>query len=148
METVILCISGAGMGALVAAGMFALITTVGVITRLADKTHTAGHIKKYETAITVGALIGNALFMLKDNSIFHNIMKSEYPEIIVFVLCGLFTGIFVGCLATALAEAVKVTAIFSRRIKLHRGVGIIILSVAFGKVAGTVLFFIMEMYKK
>ena len=51
------------------------------------------------------------------------------------------TGIFVGCLAVALAEALNGTAIFARRAKLQMGLSFIVLSVAVGKVLASLLQF-------
>ena len=56
-------------------------------------------------------------------------------------IMGLCQGIFVGCLAVALAEALNGTAIFARRAKLQMGLSFIVLSVAVGKVLASLLQF-------
>jgi stage V sporulation protein AB len=61
---------------------------------------------------------------------------------------GLTQGIFVGCLAVSLAEALNGTAIFSRRVKLKYGLNFIILSVALGKMMASLIQFANDMAKK
>ena len=64
------------------------------------------------------------------------------------LIMGLTQGIFVGCLAVSLAEALNGTAIFSRRVKLKYGLNFIILSVALGKMMASLIQFANDMAKK
>lgn len=149
MKTFVLFVSGLSTGFLIAASMFALITTIGIVTRLADKTHTASHIIKYETAITFGGILGNLTFIFRENEYVVNAASHFLMfDKVNLVIYGVFTGIFVGCLATALGEAIKATAVFSRRIRLHANLGFVILSIALGKIAGSYLFFFLNMFKE
>ena len=59
----------------------------------------------------------------------------------LLALIGLCHGIFVGCLAISLAEALNATAIFARRMKLAVGLSFIVLSVALGKGVGALIYF-------
>lgn len=125
-------IFGLSAGFTAAGGIFALITSVGVLTRLAGKTHTASHILKYEMAVMLGGIAGNLL----------TVYELEIPAGKAGAgILGLFSGIFVGCLATSLAESLNVTAVFSRRAKLKSGLGYIVLSLALGKMIGSLLFY-------
>ena len=65
---------------------------------------------------------------------------------IFLIIAGISFGIFVGCLATALAEALNVTAIFTRRLRLHIGIPLIVLSMALGKTAGSLLYYIRSYF--
>lgn len=137
IKEVLMGITGLAAGTMVAAGVFALITSIGVIPRMADKSHTASHIKSYETAVILGGIWGNLM----------NIFDIPFPLTwVALLIFGLFSGVFVGSLATALAESVNSTAVFSRRIKLHRGMGVIILSTALGKAIASLLFFYLGWY--
>lgn len=49
---------------------------------------------------------------------------------------GLFSGMFVGCLAIALAEIIDVIPAFGRRIKLEVGMPYLVLCIALGKALG------------
>ena len=59
---------------------------------------------------------------------------------------GLFAGIFVGCLALAIAEMLDTIPIFARRIGFRHGLGIVVLSIALGKAAGSLLYFMKAVY--
>jgi len=59
---------------------------------------------------------------------------------------GIFTGVFVGCLALAIAELLDSIPIFARRVKLHGGFGIIVTAVALGKLVGSIIYFVCEFF--
>jgi len=126
---IILAITGIGAGFIISAGVFALITSTGIITRFADKTHTAKSIQLYETIVVAGGILWNIFWIMESHFKF-----TGQPAKI-------FQGIFVGCLAVALAEALNGTAIFARRAKLQMGLSFIVLSVAVGKVLASLLQF-------
>jgi len=58
--------------------------------------------------------------------------------ILFFAIGSVALGMFVGSLAVSLAEALKATSIFSRRIKLSNGMSIIILTAAISKMLGAI----------
>ncbi len=128
IKNLILIIIGLSGGFSVASGIFAFITMLGIVPRLAARTHTANHIIRYENMIVWGGAIGNIwiLFLL------------PFPLTTVFLICfGLFAGIYVGCLAMALAEALRVIPIMVNRIQIREGFYLIPLSIALGKMTGT-----------
>ena len=129
---IILAITGIGAGFIISAGVFALITSTGIITRFADKTHTAKSIQLYETIVIAGGVLWNIFWVMESHFKFTGQLAKIFQGIM-----GLCQGIFVGCLAVALAEALNGTAIFARRAKLQ----IIVLSVAVGKVLASLLQF-------
>lgn len=115
---------GISFGVAVAAGLFAFITTVGVVTRLAAGTKTAKHVMLYETVAIVGMTVANLV----------DLYQWQFPGGTVFrAICGLFCGVFVGCLAAALAEVVNVFPVMVRRIKLTVGMAWLVLAFALGK---------------
>ena len=126
-ETALAIIGFAG-GVSVAAGTFALITALGIVPRLAVRMGIAEHVYKLESAIVLGGTIGSLL------SVYHFPMRIGDVGIIIF---GLFSGIFVGCLSMALAEAVKVFPILCQRINLNYGIYLLIFMMAAGKALGT-----------
>lgn len=137
LKYVLLAITGLSGGAMVSAGVFALITSTGVMTRMAGKTHTAKYVRLYETMVIVGGTWWNIFWVFSINfnlpTIAHTILQ---------VIMGVCQGIFVGCLAVSLAEALNATAIFARRAKLKTGVSFIILSAAIGKIIASMIQFI------
>ena len=82
-------------GFIVSAGVFTVLLAVGLIPRFAGKTHTGDHIFLYEEMVVAGSIIGNlwSVFQLSIN-------LGQW----FLILFGFFAGIFVGCLALAIAE--------------------------------------------
>ena len=122
---------GLSAGTVIAGGLFSFIASLGIVSDLADRTHTGKYVKVYEDAIVLGGIIGNVIFLLKPS-----VLVGE----IVLVPLGLFIGIFVGCEIMALAEILNVFPIFVRRVKLVKYVPYFILTVALGKTVGEMVF--------
>ena len=55
----VLILIGLASGVAVATGIFAFITMLGIIPRLAARTKTANHVVWYETMIIAGGALGN-----------------------------------------------------------------------------------------
>lgn len=128
---IFLGILGISSGMAVAGGMFALLIALGVVSRFAGKTHTAKYILYYEDAAAIGGILGN-LF---------SVYQFPIPVGMVGVVSfGLFSGIFTGAWAMALTEIVDAVPVFSRRIRLKKGMPWIILSMALGRTAGAFLY--------
>lgn len=123
-----LCFIGLCSGAAVAAGVFAFITMLGIIPRLADRTNTADHILCYENAIILGGTLGNIWILFE---------LPLHLSVVMVMAFGIFSGIFVGCLYMALAETLRVLPIMVNRIHLKEGFPIIVAAIAIGKVVGT-----------
>jgi stage V sporulation protein AB len=132
-----LAITGLSGGAMISAGVFALITSTGVMTRLAGKTHTAKHIRLYETMVVLGGIWWN-LFWVFSLKIKLSLLAAKALQVIM----GVCQGVFVGCLAVSLAEALNATAIFARRVKLKTGISFIILAAAIGKIIFSAIQFV------
>ena len=133
INNLLLIIIGLGSGMAIAGGTFALITKVGIIPQIADVTKTAKYVTTYEMAVLFGAITGNYATTFP--------ISLSLPVWAIGIL-GTFSGIFIGCLATALAEALNVTAVFTRRLRLHTGIAWIVLSMALGKVFGSLIYFL------
>lgn len=138
----ILAIGTFGFGFLSSGGVFTVFVTVGLVPRLADKTHTANRIELYESSIVMGAISGCIL------SVFP-VQLSYFLERLGIVeaglLCfGFFSGMFIGCFAVAIAEMLNTIPIFSRRIALGKGMGLALLFLALGKTAGSFLYFLFS----
>lgn len=131
----LLIVIGLSGGAVIAAGIFAFITMIGVFPRLASRTNTSAYIYHYETAIIAGGITGNLI----------TVFRPEIPLIgaIGLFLFGTFSGVYVGCLAMALAENLKVIPVLVQRVKLKQGLPWIIAALALGKAAGSFYQFYM-----
>ena len=128
---------GLVFGLSVATGSFALAVKLGIVPEMAEKSKTARHIMAYENAIILGGIFGNAI------SVF---LSLRLPFGRVFLgLYGLCAGIFVGCMAVALAEIINAFPILYRRMKLKVGLPWVVGAVAFGKMSGCLYYFIHDM---
>lgn len=122
-----LSLVGLSSGFAVAAGVFAFITMLGVVPRLTARTKTEKHLICYERMIILGGTLGN-IWML---------FSVKVPgTIVLLAIFGLGAGVFVGCLAMALAEMLRIIPIFSNRLQLKEGFPILIVSLAVGKFLG------------
>lgn len=131
---ILMAIIGLACGFAVASGIFAFILSLGIVERMADVTHTAKHLKTYETIIFFGASLGNILSVYNFNI---NIGKTGVATF------GLFSGVFVGIMAIALVEILKSIPIMFRRANIRKGLGVVVLSIALGKAFGSLLQFWM-----
>lgn len=139
---VLLAVIGLSAGLIVAGGLFAFIASLGVVSDIADRTHTGSKILLYEDATTLGGILGNLIFIYKISMPDHVWLQTTIG-VTVQIVVGLFTGIFVGCWALSLAETLNVFPIFIRRVKLVRCVPYIILGIAIGKGIGSLIYFFL-----
>ena len=123
-KQIIPAVVGLSGGFVIAGGVIALMVGLGIITRFVGITHTAKHVKGYETAILAGAIFGNLL----------TVHQIRIPlGIFGLVLMGVLFGIFVGGWILALAEIVNIFPIFARRIGITKGYSLIVIAIAVGK---------------
>ena len=101
---------GISSGALVAAGLFAFIVAIGVVNRVASRTGTSRHLRLYESASIAGGVIFNILYLFADSLPFGHI------GLIIF---GIFSGLFIGLQAFALAEVRENASAQSTERKRH-----------------------------
>ena len=129
-----LLFSGLVAGSAIAAGTFAFIMIIGVVPRLIGKCHRAADTMCFENCIIAGAVIG--------------CVWSLFPAIeipfgrLMLLFFGLSAGIFVGCLALALAEILDTFPILFRRLHVKRGLFWVVLALALGKMSGAFYFFL------
>ncbi|MBQ9989959.1 MAG: stage V sporulation protein AB [Lachnospiraceae bacterium] len=161
LEYCLMILGALGFGLLSSGGVFTVFVSVGLVPRFADKTHTADHIIKYENAIVAGSVLG-CIF-----SIYHEVFIPFFSALgrtqlvgngplmaegifgqglcwgdLILGVFGLFAGMFVGCFAIAIAEMLNTIPISVRRIGLGRGAGIVLLAIALGKTAGSLIYYL------
>lgn len=135
VSQILLATIGLSSGILVAGGLFGFVVSLGVVSDFADRSHTGNHILLYETVVALGGILGNLFYLY----------KISVPQFSFFSgVFGLFSGIFVGGWAMALAETLNVFPIFVRRTKLVKCIPYIILSIAIGKGIGSVIYFFFQ----
>lgn len=135
MGMVVIGIASFGGGVLVAAGVVALLVGLGIITRFVGISHTAKHNRLYETAIFLGGLFGNLLTVYE-----------LYVPVGRFglALLGICAGIYVGGWIMALAEVIRIFPVYARRLGITKGISVIVIAIAMGKTAGSLLHFYMR----
>ena len=132
VKQIVMALIGLSAGFIVAGGLFGFVVSLGIVSDFADRTGTANRIRLYEDAVAVGGILGNLVLLYEIP------LTTLSPLLGVF---GIFSGIFVGCWALALAEVLNVFPIFLRRINVKKGIGFVILGIAVGKVVGGLIYF-------
>ncbi len=132
IRTIFLAVISLSAGLIISSGLFAFLSGLGVISDMADRTHTGEHILLYEDAMVLGGGLGNLFFIYQIHI---------WGGIFFQIIFGLFAGIFVGCWAISLADTLNVFPVFIRRIKLFQSIPYIILCIAVGKGIGSCIYF-------
>lgn len=125
---------GLSAGGVTATGLFALISSIGLINRYADVTNTTESIMLYEEMIIFGAGIGNIWY------IFELPIKLGVAGVILY---GAVSGIFIGTFLICLAETVKALPILAHRVKLKKCLGFVVLFIAIGKMVGHLVYYLV-----
>lgn len=128
IKNICMALIGLAAGGAIAGAYVAFISSLGVFTRLEGWANEGRKILRTETLILLGVTVGNLITLY------------EIPipvGQIGLAVCGIFFGIFTGCLAAAIADVVKLFPILSRRTGLRHGLPYIIASVGLGKLVGT-----------
>lgn len=132
-------------GLIIAMGVFSVLIAIGLVPRFAGKTNTANHIFLYENLIVAGIILGTFTSIYMDSfsvsKWFGTASALHIIGSVFLALYGIFTGIFVGCLAVAIAEMLDAIPIFARRISFEKGIGFAIFAVAIGKLFGALLYY-------
>lgn len=128
LPEILLITAGLSLGFFIASGLVALVIGLGIVTRYAGITKTAGSLRFYECCCMAGALFGD-LFSLGTFSF-------SLPSWTAGVFW-LFAGIYLGSWIIALGEVVNLFSILCRRI----GLPFVILCMAAGKIAGSLYYF-------
>ena len=156
IRQLLLIAAGASYGLLSAAGVFTVLVAVGLIPRFAGKTHTARYVLLYEEKLIFGTLAGCFVTVFPEYSQWGSFLREQFPEkmrlwmatgVAAQAVFGLFSGMFIGCLALAIAEMLDSIPIFARRISFRHGLGWAILGMAAGKICGSLFYFATEFYR-
>ncbi|MBP3487381.1 MAG: stage V sporulation protein AB [Roseburia sp.] len=122
----------AGFG--VSAGTFAFLIIIGVIPRMIGKCNRAAETLHFENAVILGGIFGNLASVFLD-------LRFPFGPLLLCVY-GLSAGIFVGCMAVALAEILNTFPIVFRRMGLKVGLFWAIIAMAAGKLFGSLYYFL------
>ncbi|MDR0948418.1 MAG: stage V sporulation protein AB [Lachnospiraceae bacterium] len=157
MREGILGIMAFSFGMLSAAGVFTVFAAVGLVPRFAGKTHTAKEAMIYENMVIAGTIIGSFLSIFERYSHVGDFLQQRWESLstvwhtvgtVALSIYGIFAGMFIGCLALAIAEVLDSIPIFSRRIRFRHGIGLAVVSMAIGKLCGSLFYFWYEIHTK
>lgn len=146
---------GSTYGLLSAAGVFTVLAAVGLVPRFAGRTHTANRVWLYEEMVIWGTVFGCFVSVFEERCGLFVWLAGRFPEQValwriggqtLLILAGLFAGMFVGCLALAIAEMLDSIPILARRISFHGGIYYVIFSMALGKLAGSLIYFLTDFH--
>lgn len=124
---------GYGAGTILAGGVVGFISIIGIIPLMSYRTKTKHHAALYENTIAIGSILGAVLSMWP-------VVIKVSPILIVILAFAL--GNFVGVLIIALAEVLDVMPIMDRRIKLKKGIALIVYAFAAGKLVGALYYYL------
>ena len=151
-KLLLLGFSGLTVGVLTAAGVFTVLSAVGLIPRLIGATHSAKEIWLYEDMVMAGTILGGVYYCFSDYAAWGalgiQVTSAEVWRIlgtVLLIMAGVFSGMFTGCLALAIAEMLDSIPIFTRRISFRHGLGCMVLAIALGKLCGSLYFFVVEL---
>ena len=108
----------------------------------AGKTHTGNKVLLYEEMVVFGTVFGGLISVFDPFLAFGRLLPT-WVETIFIAAYGLFGGMFVGCLALAIAEMLDSVPIFTRRIGFRHGIGFVILCMAVAKLLGSLIYFVI-----
>lgn len=153
LKQIFLFFFGASFGLLSSAGVFTALASVGLIPRFAGKMHVAGKVFVLEEAVIRGAIAGGLASVFSAYGhigayvLARQVFGVQTVEIwkiigsLFLCLFGIFAGIFIGCLAFAIAEMLDSIPIFARRIGFRHGLSVAVTAAAFGKLLGSLFYF-------
>lgn len=141
---------GICFGVITSAGVFTVLSAVGLVPRFIGKTHSAKEVILYENMIILGTIVGGVFSVLGDEIRLGKWLEGRLGMVpgiweaianVILAAGGLFSGMLVGCLALAIAEMLDSIPIFTRRVSFRHGLGVVVLSIAIGKLCGSLFYF-------
>ncbi len=128
---------GFGAGGMLAGGVVAFISVIGIVPLMSYRTKTGHHAAFYENAITAGAILGAILSMWT--------IEIKLPSFLIAIF-GFAAGNFAAVLIIALAEVLDVMPILDRRIKLKKGITLVVYAFAAGKLVGALYYYLYPIF--
>lgn len=137
IKHILLALLALACGTAVSAGTFAFLLVIGVVPRILGKTNEAKRIFLAENLIILGVLTGAVFSVFEWEAAF----PAAWVSHLIFGLYGVSAGIFVGCIAVALAEILNTFPILFRRMNVKRGLSWALFAMAVGKMIGSFYYF-------
>ena len=137
LKTVLLAGLSTACGIAVSAGTFAFLLVIGVIPRMIKRCEFGDKIIMIENTIILGVLTGAVFSVIEWSAK----LPMEWMAHTILAMFGISAGIFVGCIAVALAEILNTFPILFRRLYISRGLSLVMIAMALGKMTGSFFYF-------
>ncbi len=131
MKNIICILLGLSGGLVVGGGIVAFFTVLGVLSNILKFTNTEDYPKIGELSVLAGALFSCILYFF-DITLFLN----KY----ILMVGGLFAGVFIGIVASALAETLDIMPIMADRLNILKWIYVGVFSIALGKVFFSIIY--------
>lgn len=147
MKQIVMLIAALGFGIMASGGVLTVLLSVGIVPRFVHHTGTAGYELWYENMIILGATAGCLMSVFPTEYHMGKVLGS-----VMLILFGLFSGIFEGCVAIALAEILDALPICERRLMNNSvmkigGMRPFITAIALGKFVGSMWYFYHRIFR-
>ncbi|WP_352419881.1 stage V sporulation protein AB [Proteiniborus sp.] len=129
IKQIFLCAIALSGGSLVGTAAAAFVTLLDIVPRMAQVSDTSDKIGLYEISISLSATSISFLTLIG----WGIGIKSK----IFLVIVGFTLGIFVGLLASALAEVLNVMPVLFRRVRIQKYILAVLIAIALGKIVGS-----------
>lgn len=136
LKSILLIVLGFLAGTGISAGTFAFLLVIGVVPRMIRTSKLKNKIILLENVIVAGIVTGTFL------SYWHGEILAGLIGNLLVICFGAGAGVFVGCIAVALAEILDTFPIIFRRMNLSGGLEAVMFAMAFGKMAGSFFYFL------
>ena len=133
MKQGLLAFIGLSSGIITAAALYAIVATIGVLSRLSQMTRTARFMRWYGSCFMAGCILGNVTYIFE--------IPLKAVSAFGIGVTGLFMGIYLGCFIGALSEVLQIFPIVFRRLHVKVGTKPFLIGMAGGKIVGALLDF-------
>lgn len=137
IKHILMALTVLACGIAVSAGTFAFLLVIGVVPRMIKKMNLADRILTLENMIIFGVLTGAVFSVIE--------WEARFPVAwighLLLGMYGFVAGMFVGCIAVALAEILNTFPILFRRMYINRGLSYVMIAMALGKTVGSFYYF-------
>ncbi|WP_041607634.1 stage V sporulation protein AB [Halobacteroides halobius] len=139
MKGLLLILIGLGEGIVVGTALIAFLLVLDVIPRVIRFSDGCREqIIIYQWLIILGVFIAINLQLYDVR-----LPQFYFLNYILVIVCGLVFGIFIGLLAGALTEVLKVLPVLSRRLKMEEEMKILLVIIILGKTIGSLIYWLL-----
>lgn len=138
MKEILLAIIGFSEGIIVGVALVAFLMVLDVIPRLIDLSNSESYSGMYQRLIILGTILGAIIDFFN-----LNLPNMFFINKVIVVLVGFIFGTFIGLVAAALTETLKVLPLLSRRLRLKEHMLSLLFVIILGKVIGSLIYWLV-----